>query len=499
MVGRTESIVIFGAGEAGRRALAHLRRSAGREVLAFADNNADRHGALVEGLRVITPESLPACDVDRIVVASQAHKDIVVQLRRLGFATSRIEIYNPGADRCEPLAPPAAGLPRILILTDDCIAPSHGTGAVLLRHFAGYPRELLMHGYLRLKGDPFLPHSYKVASLSECAAAGPVSGTERPPMNALQLIAETRAALGGVDLVYSNFFGEAGLTFLRELVDVLDPSIPVVHHVHDLLTEEDDRFDGLLRDVSPRVAEFWAIGPGLGERVTRVTGRRVVPMNTFSCPITPTFKQSHRELDRTFTAVMLGNSHMPWVLDKLRDVWAEVRRRHGVGPIRWYAYPTSVLYVERAGVRVEPDIEYYGYLNDRVLHEHLCDADLAIIPFNITDEPEYAYARYSIPSRLTEFMNAGLPVIAAAGAQTEARRFMVEHGVGDCATIANTADFTTELLRVMQSTERRRALGAAGRAFAVTNGNVEHYRQRLFARLANLTGMTIPQSEAVAA
>jgi hypothetical protein len=158
-------------------------------------------------------------------------------------------------------------------------------------------------------------------------------------------------------------------------------------------------------------------------------------MDTFSCLITLTFKQDHRNVGADFTAVMLGNSHMPWVLDRLRAVWPEVRRQHGVGPIRWFAYPTSVLYVERAGVRVGPDIEYFGYLSDRVLHEHLCAADLAIIPFNIADEPEYGYARYSIPSRLTEFLNAGLPVFAAAG---RAPRRIVSSDITESAAAARS-------------------------------------------------------------
>jgi hypothetical protein len=481
-----QPVIVFGAGEAGRRALACLRRDGGWDVLAFADNATDRHGTTFEDLPVVAPASLIELGAERVVVASQAAAQIVPQLRALGIRQDQIDLYHFADDRIVAVEPAGPECPRILVLTDDCISPSHGTGAVLLRHFAGYPRERLLHGYLRLKGDPFLPHSFKVAPSADVTASD-AEGTEKRTRSAAQLVAEITRSHGPIDLVYSNFFGETGLVFLRELLGEIGASVPVIHHVHDLLADNDERFDARLREVAPRVTEFWAIGPGLAERVRAATGRSVTLMNTFSCPITPTFKREHRDVTPDFTAVMLGNSHMPWVLDKVRSVWAEVRRRHGVGPIRWFAYPTSVLYVERAGVRIDPDIEYYGYLSDRVLHQHLCAADLAIIPFNIADEPEYGYARYSIPSRLTEFLNAGLPVFAAAGRNTEARRFIAHHRIGTFSTIADTETFTRDLFAIVESAASRRALGAASRTFATEHCDVERYRERLFARIGALT------------
>jgi hypothetical protein len=481
-----QTVIVFGAGEAGRRALNCLHREPAWEVVAFADNSTQRQGSIVEGLPVVAPATLRTSNVDRIVIASQAFAQILPQLRALGIATSRIDIYRFADDAIVPVEAEATVWPRVLVLTDDCIAPSHGTGAVLLRHFADYPREQLLHAYLRLKGDPFLPHSYKVAPASEIAETKG-TGLEKPALSASQLLTELQASHGPIDLVYSNFFGETGLTFLSELLKELPSSVPVIHHVHDLLTESDERFDSLLRTVAPRVSEFWAIGPGLADRVRHATGRDVVLMNTFSCPITPSFKRDHRDVSSEFTAVMLGNSHMPWVLDKLRAAWAEVRRQHGVGPIRWFAYPTSVLYVERAGVRIDPDIEYYGYLSDRVLHEYLCSADLAIVPFNIADVPEYGYARYSIPSRLTEFLNAGLPVFAAAGRHTEARRFIAHHGIGRSSTLAETDQFTRDLLSIVRDTAARRFLGRASRNYAIEHCDVTRYRERLYHRIGALT------------
>jgi len=199
-------------------------------------------------------------------------------------------------------------------------------------------------------------------------------------------------------------------------------------------------------------------------------------------------KREHRELTDAFRVVMLGNSHMPWVLHHVRSVWRRVRAEvPGLAPIQWYAYPTSVLYVRDAGVVVEPEIEYYGYLNDRVLHEHLCQADLALVPFNIADEPEYQYAAHSVPSRITEFLNAGLPIIAAAGRGTETFRFLTERGLGVCGTIADEAAFAGTLLALMRDTERRRALGQQGRAYAEAHCDVGKHQEMLTTAFARVS------------
>lgn len=486
----TTPVVIFGAGDAGRRALALVQRDPSMRAVAFADNAPGRQGAEFEGLPIVAPAAITSMPAGRVVVASMAWRAIVRQLHGLGVPANRVDVYSVEADTIGPPFPPGY-CPTVLVLTDECISPSHGTGAVLLRHFATYPRERLMHGYLAVKGDSFLPHSFKVAPAAEIAGAAATSRGGNTALSARELVAKLEAVHGPIEIVYSNFLGETGLTFLSELIDVLGPAVPVIHHVHDLIVKDDACYEALLASIAPRVSEFWAIGPGLADRVAQATKREVALMNTFSCRISPAFKQHYGDVDATFTAVMLGNSHLFHVLEGVRDAWAEVRRRHGVGPIRWFAYPTSVLNVEGAGVRIDPHIEYYGFLSDRILHEHLLAADLAIVPFNVTEDPEHDYARYSIPSRLTEFMNAGLPVFAAAGRNTEARRFIEHHGIGRCSTLADTRQFTRDLLDVVGSTATRRTLGTAARGYAERHCDVERYRARLLCRIGALTGFNL--------
>ena len=123
-----------------------------------------------------------------------------------------------------------------------------------------------------------------------------------------------------------------------------------------------------------------------------------------------------------------------------------------------------------------------------MLHEHLCAADLALVPFNIADEPEYHYAAHSVPSRITEFLNAGLPIIAAAGTKTETFRFITDRGLGVCGTIADEERFAGTLLALMRDTARRLALSRQGRMFAESHCDLRKHQDLLRSAFSRVSG-----------
>jgi glycosyltransferase involved in cell wall biosynthesis len=466
--------VIYGAGAAGRSALANLSRDDSRSVIAFADGDPRKQGTSIDGVRVVAIEGLPRDWFDEVIVASHAWRDITTSLAHLGVERERISLYRPGDGRLVPgfEAQAPATVPSVLVLTDDCVSPGHGTGAVLLRHLAEYPPNRLSHVYLRRKGDPFWANSHPLA-IGGRGEAGSVSAST--------IAAQLRAKGQAPDVIYANVFGEPGLEALDALLEAFGP-VPVIQHFHDWLYSDLRAFERLLVAIAPRITEFWAITDALGSKIASMSGRRVRTMNTFKCEIAESYKREHRELDSRFRVAMLGNSHMPWVLHHVRNVWRRIRDEvPGLAPIQWYAYPTSALYVREAGVEFEPEIEYYGYLNARALHEHLCAADLALVPFNIADTPEYHYAEYSVPSRITEFLNAGLPIMAAAGAGTDTYRFLTTNEIGVCGTIAHEDVFARTLLDLMRNTAARLALSARGRAFAERHCDVRQHREALTA------------------
>ena len=108
----------------------------------------------------------------------------------------------------------------------------------------------------------------------------------------------------------------------------------------------------------------------------------------------------------------------------------------------------------------------------------------ALVPVNVDDEPESPHVAWSLPARATELFNAGLPVVAAAGRGTEARRFLTAEGLAVCGTIADEAAFAATLLEVMRNTATRLALGGRVREYAKRNCDVAAYRQSLIAALA---------------
>ncbi|MCC7416248.1 MAG: hypothetical protein IT176_03835 [Acidobacteria bacterium] len=474
--------IIYGAGVAGLAAHALLTRRGTCDLVGFVDGSPRRQGTRLLGLPVAAPDTIGG--PERIVIASQAWREIAGELLAAGVERRRISVYHHGSAEIAPLPPGPPAAPTILVVTDDCVSPGHGTGAVLLRHLAGYPADRLVHAYLRRKGDPFWPNSHALA-----VDGTGIAGSITPAALAGQL---HRSGLAP-DVVYANVFGEPGLEAIEALAAALGGRTPIVQHFHDLLWTDETAFDRVLIRVAPSIDAFWAITDGLGQRVASRIGRPVETMNTFKCDIAPSFKREHRGLDDRFQVVMLGNAHMPWVLHHVRQVWRRLAIEvPGLRPIRWFAYPTSALYVRDAGVDVEPEIEYYGYLNDRRLHEQLCRADLALVPFNVADDPEYHYAEYSVPSRITEFLNAGVPIFAAAGRHTETWRFLTGHGVGCCATIGDEASFGRALLGLMRDTPRRMALGRRGRAFAEAHCDVRAYRRTLRDALVRVSGWAPP-------
>ena len=166
--------VIYGAGSAGRAAQACLARDRTRSIVAFADGDPNKISTTIGGLRVVGASALSGPWFDEVVVASQAWREITTLLIRQGIPKERLSVYHSGEDRIAPLAQGAATAPCVLVLTDDCVSPGHGIGAVLLKHLAQYSAHRLTHVYLRRKGDPFWPNSYAL-SLDGRGEAGSLS------------------------------------------------------------------------------------------------------------------------------------------------------------------------------------------------------------------------------------------------------------------------------------------------------------------------------------
>jgi len=85
-----ERLVIFGAGEGGRRALAALRRD--QVAVAFCDNNPALQGSQLHGLQVLGPGELADTAFDRVLIASTHFESIFDQLVDLGISPRIIDV-----------------------------------------------------------------------------------------------------------------------------------------------------------------------------------------------------------------------------------------------------------------------------------------------------------------------------------------------------------------------------------------------------------------------
>jgi hypothetical protein len=85
--------------------------------------------------------------------------------------------------------------------------------------------------------------------------------------------------------------------------------------------------------------------------------------------------------------------------------------------------------IECVGV-IGPEIEYAGFLDGQEMIDALMEADLALVPFNVTASAEHDYARYSLPSRLTELVAVGVPILCIASADTPVARYLSQNRVG---------------------------------------------------------------------
>ena len=164
---------------------------------------------------------------------------------------------------------------------------------------------------------------------------------------------------------------------------------------------------------------------------------------------------------------MLGNIWLSQAAKYLRRVWAQIQAEiPGLPSIEWYGDPKSVGRVVRQVGSVEPEIVPKGFVDDPTLYDILSDSDLAIIAFNLSDKLEHDYARYSLPSRLTELAACGVPIFCIASPATPLARYICDTQIGVVASAEDERQLTSTLKTLLHSVETRANLSFRARAHA---------------------------------
>jgi hypothetical protein len=489
------SIVIFGTGSSGMRALRAAANHPNIDVVGFSDNDSDKHGSRIEGVPIIPPTQLGATACDFIVLASQFAREIHAGLLALGVDEKRLVIASlndfPGS--MAALAKHAAdgqpvqledgrqieaiALPRVLILTYETLNQSHGTGVMVQRYFCDFPADHLFSISHHANGEPWLRQSLTLS----------------PEISLAQNTQQIRHALSQYDfvpdLVYATAFDEVDLDVLAAALEVIPHKTPVIQHFMDYMPHDDTAFDSRFVNLSSRITETWALTEGLARSLSSKYGRTVEHVTTLHQTPPDNPKRNYSTFALGFRTIMLGNLWQPWMLPLLERVWSAcMQELPGLRPVEWYAHPLRVQAVIDLGYELGDSVVWKGFLNDSLMRERVSTAELAILPFNADASARDGYTRYSLPSRLTELCGAGLPIVIIASSDTEPARFAADNG---CASVISGPDeelITRSLLRFIADQPMRQQLGTRARWVAEEKFSIADFKTRFITHLVRLAG-----------
>lgn len=359
---------------------------------------------------------------------------------------------------------------KILLLTDDAISFSHGTGAVLLKILGNHPPSELAHGYLNRVSDPALEQAYQIHTDPDAIDRLPVIDRFWRQLAAIKFQPE---------LIYANFYGLRGLRILHALLTRAPYLPPVIQHFQDLRPDSAGELLMLLRTMQPKLTRIWALTPTMARFLETQIGRQVEVFISFGAPLPARPRTIYRAFGPDFKAVMLGNVWLPEVVEDLRRAWRHlIMNRPGLGPIQWFGHPFALNHILQNGQVPGDEIRPMGFAPN--LEDALVGADLAILPFNRKEPPENNYARFSLPSRLSELTMAGLPVFALACSGTTVWDFIHINRIGRCACPMNPARMSELLMEFAMDQDARTACGRNALSLAYAEFDIEKLRRKYF-------------------
>ena len=89
---KMQRIMIFGAGEGGRRALDNLSEDC--RIACILDNDPKKQGTTLAGIPVCSPDRALEPEVDQVLIASYYSSEIFEQLLEMGVDVRKIEVLD---------------------------------------------------------------------------------------------------------------------------------------------------------------------------------------------------------------------------------------------------------------------------------------------------------------------------------------------------------------------------------------------------------------------
>ncbi|MEQ9824557.1 MAG: glycosyltransferase, partial [Puniceicoccaceae bacterium] len=375
-------------------------------------------------------------------------------------------------------------LPRILFLSYESLDNTHGTGVLLQRMFRDFPREnLFAVSVVSTGGSPWLENQILLPDNvfeSECA----------------RLLQQTlKGHTFSPQIVYSTAFNENDLRLLRIAIESVEYSTPVVQHFMDMAPHDAREFANGFRSLNSRVSELWALTQSMGRELEQTFGRQVQIVSALHQDPPQSSKTRHVRFSSTFRAVMIGNLWQPQLLPFLREVWSLCQADlPSLRPIDWYIHPARVQKLIEGGYELGDEIVWRGFYDGFHLQQKLQSADLALLPFNWGSKADSGYARFSLPSRLTEYCAAGLPVVAVASPDTAPAQFINDRGCGVAISGSTPTQVAHKLKQLIEDHEWRTQAGIQARRLSAGEFSLEPFTQWLRTRLMKIVDESTPKS-----
>ncbi|MCK4817379.1 hypothetical protein KA005_16535, partial [bacterium] len=374
----------------------------------------------------------------------------------------------------------------------------------MIRHFLNYPEERICNIYFYEGGIPFFKKSVKIDIIPPSPLSRPLSclkylsfrlwnalfrrlNFNKIVFNIAPICEDIRERIEKKydfypDIIYSTCFSYSGLSILHQLSAQYKNRVPIIQYFLDYQFPSKVGVNRLLRQVASHCSEIWALTQNIADDLSQRTNCTVTVRDCFHLDLPEKTKKSHKQFNSEFTCIIFGNVWNTEVLEDLKTIWKTCQEELSeVKPIEWICHPSTIERIKEQNISFMPELEYRGYFPKKAdLFDCLINADMAIIPFNREDYPANDYARYSLPSRITELAAAGVPLFCFAGKGTPLIEYVKKHRIGECFPTADKTVISRKILTFIQDKEKRAFYGKNARSLAEREFCIEPYQSFLY-------------------
>jgi len=386
--------------------------------------------------------------------------------------------------------------PNLLIQSHLPISLAHGTGAVLIKQLAEYPRAKMANIFAFPYGEAWLEKSLrllkgdnlKVRMMHTATQIKQVLKNER----AVDGYYYKHVAKGLAKLRFSPDILYANPAKYEDLLSIIELrksyQIPTIIYFQDYTFQlEEDFYSDLRRVLSDRqTKEIWALTPEIASEIEDKTGIVVKVVNNQHIEIGSQKKTRFNAFGENFKTVIMGTIYSVETVKFLKRLWAMMKESlPELSPIEWLAHPKALKRIGK-NTKIEPEIRYGGFLQGEELNEKLLSADLSIIPVNIGRKAEDSIAQYSLPSRISELASLGVPMFVIASPDTATARYIQRTGIAICESADNLEACKSKIVEFMKNQTMREAFSQKARKYAEKNLDIKRYREELYHKFVEL-------------